>query len=74
MFNLKEKTLTFYRYVRELDRVAFLSAATAVVPIVISTMLLVFAPAAGNWLRENWQIGLAVKNLNNFAIDLMEKL
>lgn len=39
---------------------AFLSAATAVVPIVISTMLLVFAPAAGNWLRENWQIGIFV--------------
>lgn len=46
--------------IRELDRVAALGAATAVVPIVISTLLLVFAPAAGNWLRENWQIGAIV--------------
>ena len=45
---------------RELDRVAFLSAATAVIPIVISTMLLVFAPAAGDWLRENWRIGTII--------------
>lgn len=45
---------------RELDRVALLSAATAVVPILNSTLLLVFAPLAGNWLRENWQIGTFV--------------
>jgi futalosine hydrolase len=24
--------------------------------------------------RDNWQIGLAIKNLNNFAIDLLEEL
>ena len=57
MLDLKEKSIEFYRAVRELDRVAILSAATAIVPIVISTLLLVFAPAAGNWLRENWEIG-----------------
>ena len=60
MFNLKEKILKIYRYIRELDRVALLSAATAVLPIVNSTMLLVFAPAAGNWLRDNWQIGTLI--------------
>lgn len=60
MPDLKKKIIHFYHYLRELDRVAFLSLATAVVPIVISTMLLVFAPAAGNWLRENWQIGTIV--------------
>lgn len=60
MPNFKEKIISFYRSARELDRVAFLSAATAVIPIVNSTMLLVFAPAAGNWLRENWQTGIIV--------------
>ena len=60
MFNFKEKAAEFYQYVRELDRVALLSLATAVIPIVNSTMLLPFAPAAGNWLRENWQIGAVI--------------
>lgn len=49
-----------WRVARELDRVAILSAATAVVPIVNSTLLLVFAPLAGNWLRDNWQTGAFV--------------
>jgi uncharacterized membrane protein YdjX (TVP38/TMEM64 family) len=57
MLNLKAKSVDIYRAVRELDRVAILGAATAIVPIVISTLLLVFAPAAGNWLRANWEIG-----------------
>ena len=60
MFNFKKKSAAVYSYVRELDRVAILSAATAVVPIVNSTMLLVFAPAAGNWLRANWEIGTII--------------
>ncbi len=60
MFNLKEKKIKFYRYVRELNRVAFLSVATAVIPIVNSTLLLPFAPFAGNWLRENWEIGTVI--------------
>lgn len=60
MPGLKEKIIKLYRYLRELDRVALLSAATAVVPIVNSTLLLVFAPSAGNWLRENWKIGTVV--------------
>ena len=60
MFDIKRKTSEAWRVLRELDRVAALSAATAVVPIVNSTLLLVFAPAAGNWLRENWQIGTVI--------------
>lgn len=60
MLNLKEKSAEIYRAARELDRVAMLGAATAVLPIVNSTLLLVFAPAAGNWLRENWEIGTLV--------------
>lgn len=60
MPKLKEKAAEFYRSFRELDRVALLSLATAVIPIVISTLLLVFAPAAGKWLRENWQIGTVI--------------
>lgn len=60
MFNLREKFRSFYKYLRELNRVAFLSAAAAVVPIAISTMLLPIAPAAGNWLRDNWEIGAFV--------------
>lgn len=60
MFNLREKSSNFYKYLRELNRVAFLSAAAAVVPIAISTMLLPIAPAAGNWLRDNWEIGAGV--------------
>lgn len=60
MLNPKEKSIGILRSVRELNRVAILSAATAVVPIVISTLLLVFAPLAGNWLRENWEIGMVI--------------
>lgn len=60
MPNLKEKISKAYHFVRELDRVAVLSLATAVVPIVNSTLLLVFAPSAGSWLRENWQIGTMI--------------
>src|SRR4028119_131266 len=60
MFNFKEKSAAVYRSVRELDRMAILGAATAVVPIVNSTMLLVFAPTAGNWLRLNWEIGTLI--------------
>lgn len=56
----REKARSFYKYLRELNRVAFLSAAAAVVPIAISTMLLPVAPAAGNWLRDNWEIGAVV--------------
>ena len=60
MLNPKKKSAEFYQSVRELDRVTMLGAATAVVPIVISTVLLVFAPAAGNWLRGNWEIGMVI--------------
>lgn len=60
MFNFKEKPAAVYRSARELDRVAILGAATAVVPIVNSTLLLVFAAAAGNWLRANWEIGTVI--------------
>ena len=60
MFNLKEKSEAVYCYIGELDRMAILGAATAVVPIVNSTMLLVFAPTAGNWLRLNWEIGTVI--------------
>ncbi len=60
MFDLKEKSAAVYRSVRELDRVAILGAATAVVPIANSTMLLVFAATAGNWLRLNWEIGTVI--------------
>ncbi len=60
MFNLKEKSAAVYRSIRELDRMAILGAATAVVPIVNSTMLLVFAATAGNWLRANWEIGTVI--------------
>lgn len=60
MFSFREKIRKFYKYVRELNRVAFLSAAAAVVPIVISTMLLPIAPPAGNWLRDNWEIGAVI--------------
>lgn len=60
MFGFREKISKFFQYVRELDRVAFLSAATAVIPIVNSTLLLPFAPSIGYWLRENWQIGTLV--------------
>lgn len=58
MFDARRKISEAWRVLRELDRVATLSAATAIVPIVNSTLLLVFAPAAGNWLRANWQIGM----------------
>jgi uncharacterized membrane protein YdjX (TVP38/TMEM64 family) len=60
MIDLKEKSAAVFGFVRELDRVAILGAATAVVPIVNSTMLLVFAPFAGNWLRANWEIGTVI--------------
>lgn len=60
MFNLRGKSANIYRYLSDLNRVAILSAATAIVPIVISTLLLVFAPFAGSWLRENWQIGTLI--------------
>ncbi|MCY7374931.1 MAG: VTT domain-containing protein [Pyrinomonadaceae bacterium] len=60
MLDLKEKASNFHRSFRELDRVAMLGAATAIVPIVNSTLLLVFAPTAGDWLRENWQIGMLI--------------
>ena len=60
MFDAKRKISEAWRAGRELDRVALLGAATAVVPIVNSTMLLVFAPAAGIWLRENWQVGTVI--------------
>lgn len=60
MFNLQKKIRNFYSYLRELNRVAFLSAAAAVVPIAISTMLLPVAPLAGNWLKDNWEIGAFV--------------
>jgi uncharacterized membrane protein YdjX (TVP38/TMEM64 family) len=60
MVNPKKIRSSVYRSVRELDRVAIFGAATAVVPIVVSTMLLVFAPAAGNWLRANWEIGTLI--------------
>lgn len=60
MSGLKRKMSAAFGVVRELDRVALLGAATAVVPIVDSTLLLVFAPLAGNWLKENWQIGIFV--------------
>ncbi len=60
MPNLREKITEAYYSVRELNRVALLSLATAVMPIVISTLLLVFAPLAGNWLRENWEIGTVI--------------
>lgn len=56
----KGKISRAVEYVRELNRVAFLSAATAVIPIVNSTLLLPFAPAVGYWLRENWQTGIFV--------------
>ena len=57
---MSDKISKAWRVARELDRVALLGAATAVVPIVNSTLLLVFAPLAGQWLRENWQIGVFV--------------
>ncbi len=60
MFDFREKISEAWRILSELDRVALLSLATAVVPIFNSTMLLVFAPFAGNWLRENWQIGTII--------------
>lgn len=57
---MKERINKTLKYLRELDRVATLSAATAVIPIVNSTLLLPLAPFAGNWLRENWEIGTIV--------------
>ncbi len=60
MFNFPAKASNFFKSVRELNRVALLGAATAIVPIVNSTLLLVFAPAAGNWLRANWEIGTII--------------
>ena len=60
MLRLKEKAAGFLKYVRELERVALLSAAAAIVPIVISTLLLPVAPFSGNWLRENWEIGTII--------------
>lgn len=60
MFDAKRKISEAWRVVRELDRVALLSVATAVVPIVNSTLLLAFAPFAGNWLRANWEIGTVI--------------
>ncbi len=60
MLGLTERASNFYRAIRGLKRMAVLSAATAVVPIVNSTLLLVFAPFAGKWLRENWEIGTFV--------------
>jgi uncharacterized membrane protein YdjX (TVP38/TMEM64 family) len=57
---LKERIAKTFNYLRELDRVAILSAATAIVPIVNSTLLLVFAPLAGNWLKENWEVGTII--------------
>lgn len=68
MFDLKRKISEAWRVARELDRVAFLSAATAIVPIVNSSLLLVFAPDAGNWLRENWEIGTLVYVLSAWAV------
>lgn len=58
--DLKKIINKTFNYLRELDRVAILSAATAVIPIVNSTLLLPFAPSAGSWLRENWQIGMII--------------
>jgi uncharacterized membrane protein YdjX (TVP38/TMEM64 family) len=60
MFNFREKAAGFFKYVGELERVALLSAAAAVIPIVISTLLLPFAPFAGTWLRENWEVGTII--------------
>lgn len=60
MFDAKRKISEAWRVVRELDRVALLSVATAVVPIVNSTLLLAFAPFAGNWLRAHWEIGTVI--------------
>jgi len=60
MFDLKQKVKDSFLLIKELDKVAILGAATAIVPIVNSTLLLVFAPLAGNWLRENWEIGTVI--------------
>ena len=60
MLDFRRKISEAWRVARELDRVALLGAATAVIPIVNSTLLLVFAPSAGNWLRENWEIGTVI--------------
>lgn len=60
MPKIKEKITKAIRYLRELDRVALLSTATAVIPIVNSTLLLPFAPAIGYALKENLQIGMFI--------------
>lgn len=57
-----------YGSFRELGSFTPAALATAVVPIVNSTLLLVFAPSAGNWLRENWQIGIVVYLLGAWLV------
>jgi uncharacterized membrane protein YdjX (TVP38/TMEM64 family) len=49
-----------------LGNIAPIAFVTAVLPMLGSTVLLMFAVPIGNWLRENWEIGSVLFTLGTF--------
>ncbi len=56
-FGMKKLFETIYVYIKELGSLMPIAFATAFLPMLGSTILILLAHPLGNWLRENWEIG-----------------